>query len=147
MGGYSSRERAAAMLALHTECKDVSCGRWECLYPSAARSSSAISSLNQVWQSSGYDLPGKAKLILDPAALALFPSGGEFGPIFVDLLLRVATDDERDRFSEFEYRAAIECRELLTLKFKSDRQDTCGGGAVTVLCSTSRRREFSNTER
>src|SRR5512144_3138560 len=48
-------------------------------------------------QSLRNDLPGKAVAVLEPPALALLTTGGELGPVLVDLFLGVATDLERDR--------------------------------------------------
>src|SRR5947208_3179381 len=48
-------------------------------------------------------LPGESVLVRKPSALHFLPAAsGEFLPVIIDLLLRVAVDHERDGFGELE---------------------------------------------
>src|ERR1700722_4229734 len=89
--------------------------------------------LDQVGQAGGDDLPGKAKLVFEPATLPVAAASGKFRPIIVDLLLRVAPDDKGNRFRELEERAAVECRKRLAVEFKSDGESVRGAGCAAGI--------------
>src|SRR5665213_2624646 len=80
--------------------------------------------LDEVGEPCGYDLPGEAELVLEPAALAFAAAvGGEPGPVFVYLLLRVAADGERDGLGELEVWATVECCKFLSIEFEGDGEN------------------------
>src|SRR6266516_5573501 len=67
-------------------------------------------------------LPGKTVFIRKPAALHfLAAAGGEFFPVIIDLLLRLAVDHERDRCGELELRPAVQGHELLSIQLERHR--------------------------
>jgi hypothetical protein len=65
---------------------------------------------DEIGEAHGHNLPGQTKPVLKPPALPLTASGGELRPVVIHFLLRIAPDGKRDRFGEFEYRAAVERR-------------------------------------
>src|SRR5579872_594094 len=79
--------------------------------------------LDQLRQPRRHDLPGKAEFILEPSASSLFASGGELGPIFIHLALRIAAHHEGDRFGEPVKRSAVEGGEPLAVQFESDSEN------------------------
>ena len=82
--------------------------------PSAAHSSSLAR----------HDLPGETILIGQPAALHfLAAAGGELLPEMIDLLLRLAFDDERDRRGKLEFRSAVQGHELLARQLEGHGHD------------------------
>src|ERR1700722_17292457 len=74
--------------------------------------------LEQGGELGGYDLPGEAEPVLEPAALALAAAGGGFGPVGIDLLLGVAADDEGDGLGELEGGPAVERGEALAVELE-----------------------------
>src|SRR5438874_8848882 len=67
-------------------------------------------------------LPGETVFIGEPTALHLLAAtGGEFFPIIIDLLLRLAVDHERDRRGELELRPAVQGHELLSIQLERHR--------------------------
>ena len=89
----------------------------------------------EIGKARGNDLPGEAKLVFEPAALALAAAfGGEPGPVVIDFLLGVATHDEGDGFVEFEQRAAVERGELLAIEFEFNREDAAFGAGAFFGC-------------
>lgn len=57
-------------------------------------------------------MPGEAKFVFEPAALTRSAALSQLFPVIVDLLLAIATDDERDRGSEFVHRASVDGAEF-----------------------------------
>src|SRR5436190_24004663 len=69
-----------------------------------------------------YHLPGETVFIGEPTALHLLAAtGGEFFPVIIDLLLRLAVDHERDRCGELELRPAVQGHELLSIELERYR--------------------------
>jgi hypothetical protein len=64
-------------------------------------------------QDGRHHLPGEAEFILEPAAPAFLAAFRQLAPEIIDLVLRLASDLERDRLVELEMRAAIERDEAL----------------------------------
>src|SRR6185312_8731907 len=83
----------------------------------------------------GDDLPGETVPILEPAALLRLRVAalGQLGPVVVDLLLRIAADDERDGFIEREHGPAVERHERLAIELERDGEDRSRGPAVHLL--------------
>src|SRR5450432_1422721 len=74
------------------------------------------------------DLPREAELVGEPAALAgRAAARRELLPIAVDLLLRLAFDDEREGGRELEVRATVERLEPLPLELEVDDHDAALG--------------------
>src|SRR5436189_6469156 len=53
---------------------------------------------HQPAQSGWHDLPRQSEPVLEPATLALRPAVGQLLPEVIDLLLRLAVDEQRDGF-------------------------------------------------
>ena len=67
-------------------------------------------------------LPGETVFVRDPSALHFLPAvSGEFLPVIIDLLLRLAVDHERDGFGELELRPAVQGGELLAIQLERNR--------------------------
>jgi hypothetical protein len=65
------------------------------------------------------DLLGESEFVFEPAALpGRSAIGGKFLPEIIDLILGLAVDRERDRFSELELRSAVERHELDSVERK-----------------------------
>ena len=62
-----------------------------------------------------YDLPRHAEFVDEPSALTGRSVGAQPFPEFVDFVLRIAVDDQRNGPIETETRPAVEREELLTL--------------------------------
>jgi hypothetical protein len=68
--------------------------------------------------------------------LALAASlGSELRPVVIHFFLRVATHDKRDRFSEVELWAAIECGELLAVELEFDGEDAAFRAGTCFGCT------------
>jgi hypothetical protein len=104
--------------------------------------------LDEVGKTSGYDLPGEAELVLEPATLTLAAAGSEFRPVVVDLLLGVTAHDKGDGFVEFEERAAIERGELLAIEFEGYGEYVGGrvGSSRAVMNDFETARVFEDGE-
>src|SRR5437870_2771397 len=69
-----------------------------------------------------YYLPEESVLVREPSAFHFLPAAsGEFLPVIIDLLLRVAVDHKRDGFGELELRSAVQGRELLAIQLERNR--------------------------
>src|ERR1039458_2451619 len=78
---------------------------------------------DELEQLNGHNLPSKAELVPEPAALNLAASVGELFPVVVHFLLRVAAHHERDRIREIATGTAIERGKLLPIQFERDGED------------------------
>ena len=108
----------------------------------------AFGCLDQFRQASGHDLPGKAELILEPAALNLDTSCGELRPIVVHFLLRVAAHHKRDRFRELEDGPPLRAVNFWPSSSKAMvRMLPFGPGLSSPLRNSWRRRELLKTVR
>src|SRR6185312_9202014 len=76
----------------------------------------AIGILHQFHEDVRDDLPGHAELVGKPAAHIWLAALRESVPIVIDLVLRVAMDDERDCRGELVLRAAVEGDERLPIE-------------------------------
>src|SRR5262245_54447090 len=67
-----------------------------------------------------YDLPRRAKFVLEPATLlrVFVAAFRQLVPVVVELFLRIAEHLERDRFIEFEDRTAVEAGERLSVELE-----------------------------
>src|SRR5262249_15370610 len=79
--------------------------------------------LQKLAQNRGYDLPRHPELVFEPAALVFLPARGELLPQLVDLLLRLAVYEERDRRRKLEHGAAIERHEFLAFELEAPGHD------------------------
>src|SRR5665213_2237879 len=80
------------------------------------------------------DLPGKAVLVLQPAAGALLATAGrEFAGVVIDLLLITAVDHERNGFRELVMWAAVQCSEGAAIEFKQHGHHRTRFAAVSFL--------------
>ena len=79
--------------------------------------------LHEFAQDGGNDLPGEAEFVFQPAALDFLTADGEFLPIVIDFLLRLAIDDEGEGFGELEVRAAVQGDEFLAIELELDGHD------------------------
>ena len=75
----------------------------------------------------GHDLPAEAEAVGEPAAGHGFATLDELVPIAVDLLLRVAADEEREGGVELMGGAAVEENHLLAFELDGDRGDLADG--------------------
>src|SRR5579872_6289568 len=80
----------------------------------------------------GYDLPGQAVSVLQPAARAFLAAVAQLLPEPVDFALTVAHDLKGDRFAELELRSAVERGEGLPFEFERDHHDGARFLAVDV---------------
>ncbi len=71
-----------------------------------ARRLAGIRAAQQLAQYAGNDLPGQAVFVLQPAAAAFLAAGGKLVPQFVDFLLALAIDKQRDGGREAVMRTA-----------------------------------------
>ncbi len=79
-------------------------------------------------QSGGNDLPKETEFVLEPTALTFLAAPrGELGPVVVNFVLRVAGDNEGNRFGEFEVRAGVQSCEFLAVQRKDDGQHAAFG--------------------
>src|SRR6185369_901120 len=93
-----------------------------------------VRTLQQCEQRCRNDLPRQAVFIFQPAALYFLPAFSEPVPKMIDFLLRLAIDDERNRFGKLELRSAVEGCELQPLEFERDGHDAAfrSGAAFAV---------------
>jgi hypothetical protein len=88
--------------------------------------------LDEIGQPRGHDLPRQSELVLEPAALNLAAAGGELRPVFVNVLLRVAPHDKRNRFGKFVIGATVEGGKFLATKLEGNGEDAALGPVVVI---------------
>src|SRR5690606_13472496 len=80
-----------------------------------------------------HDLPGKAELVFQPAALALFSAiGSESVPVVVDLFLILASHRERKRFVELEMGSTVEYPNRLPIELELAHHHASRGHWTTL---------------